>query len=41
MNIYLLRHGFTNMNKEKLYNGQVDEDLIEEGRKRMKILGGM
>lgn len=34
MNIYLLRHGFTNMNKEKLYNGQVDEDLIEEGIKQ-------
>ena len=36
MNIYAMRHGFTRMNKEKLYNGQVDEDLIEEGIEQAK-----
>lgn len=31
MNLYVMRHGCTRMNKEHLYNGQLDEDLIEEG----------
>ena len=31
MKLYVMRHGFTKMNKEQLYNGLVDEDLIEEG----------
>lgn len=36
MNIYAMRHGFTRMNKEKLYNGQVDEDINEEGIEQAK-----
>ena len=31
MNVYFLRHGFTGLNKEGIFNGQVDEDIIEEG----------
>ena len=31
MKLYVMRHGFTKMNKERLYNGLIDEDLIEEG----------
>ena len=31
MKLYVMRHGSTKMNKERLYNGQIDEDLIEEG----------
>ena len=31
MNLFVMRHGYTKMNKEHLYNGQIDEDLIEEG----------
>lgn len=31
MKIYVMRHGFTKMNKDGLYNGQIDEDIIEEG----------
>ena len=33
MKIYTIRHGYTNMNKEHLYNGQIDEDINEEGIK--------
>lgn len=33
MKIYTIRHGYTNMNKELLYNGQIDEDINEEGIK--------
>lgn len=36
MNIYAMRHGFTRMNKEKLYNGQVDENINEEGIEQAK-----
>ena len=31
MKLFVIRHGSTKMNKERLYNGQIDEDLIEEG----------
>lgn len=31
MKLYVIRHGHTRMNKQNIYNGQVDEDLIEEG----------
>ena len=31
MNLYIMRHGFTRMNKEKRFNGQLDEDILEEG----------
>ena len=31
MNLYIMRHGLTRMNKEGLFNGQVDEDISEEG----------
>lgn len=33
MKIYTIRHGYTNMNKKHLYNGQIDEDINEEGIK--------
>ena len=33
MKIYTIRHGYTNMNKKYLYNGQIDEDINEEGIK--------
>ena len=31
MNLYIMRHGLTRMNKEKKLNGQIDEDILEEG----------
>lgn len=31
MKIYVMRHGATRMNKYDLYNGLINEDLIEEG----------
>lgn len=31
MNLYIIRHGLTQMNKEKRLNGQIDEDIVEEG----------
>ena len=33
MKIYAIRHGHTNMNKQHLYNGHIDEDINEEGIK--------
>ena len=36
MKIYTIRHGCTNMNKQHLYNGQIDEDINEEGIKGAK-----
>ena len=36
MKIYTIRHGYTNMNKKYLYNGQIDEDINEEGIKEAK-----
>ena len=36
MNLYILRHGFTMLNKERKYNGQVDEDLLLEGIEQAK-----
>lgn len=36
MKIYTIRHGYTNMNKQHLYNGQIDEDINEEGIKGAK-----
>lgn len=33
MKIYTIRHGYTNMNKQHLYNGQIDEDINEDGIK--------
>ncbi len=33
MKIYTIRHGYTNMNKQHLYNGQIDEDINEYGIK--------
>ena len=34
MNLYVMRHGFTKMNKEHKFNGQTDDDLIDEGVKQ-------
>ena len=31
MKLFVMRHGSTRMNKERLYSGQIDEDLIEDG----------
>ena len=36
MRLFVIRHGCTKMNKEHLYNGQIDEDLIEEGIEEAK-----
>lgn len=33
MKIYTIRHGYTNMNKQHLFNGQIDEDINEDGIK--------
>lgn len=39
MNIYLLRHGQTNLNKGGKYQGLIDKDLNEFGRAQAKLLG--
>lgn len=31
MNLYIMRHGLTRLNKERKLNGQIDEDILEEG----------
>lgn len=36
MKIYVIRHGFTNMNKEHRVNGRIDEDINEEGIRQAK-----
>ena len=36
MKIYVIRHGKTKMNKENVFNGQVDEDITEEGIEQAK-----
>lgn len=45
MKLFVIRHGCTKMNKEHLYNGQVDEDLVEEGiedaKKAQKVIKNM
>ena len=33
MKIYTIRHGCTNMNKQYIYNGQIDEDINDDGIK--------
>lgn len=39
MNIYLLRHGQTNLNKNGKFQSAVDKDLNEIGKKQAKLLG--
>lgn len=39
MKIFLLRHGQTNLNRDGKYQGIVDKDLNEFGRKQAKLLG--
>lgn len=34
MKLYVIRHGQTNCNVEKKYNGRYDEDINEEGIKQ-------
>ena len=36
MKLYVMRHGATKMNKEKLHNGLIDEDISEEGINQAK-----
>lgn len=36
MKIYVLRHGQTNLNMEKKFNGKFDEDINEEGIRQAK-----
>ena len=36
MNLYIMRHGETKMNKENLHNGQIDEDLSDVGISQAK-----
>lgn len=39
MKIYLLRHGQTNINRDGKYQGLIDKDLNEFGRKQAELLG--
>jgi probable phosphoglycerate mutase len=41
MKIYLVRHGETEMNKQGLVNGWIDEPLIEEGIKQAEAVRDM
>ena len=34
MNVYVVRHGLTDYNIQKIYQGRVDVPLNEEGRKQ-------
>lgn len=36
MKLYVIRHGFTNCNKEHKYNGRFDEDINETGIEQAK-----
>ena len=36
MKLYVIRHGFTNCNEERKYNGRYDEDINEIGIKQAK-----
>lgn len=39
MNIYLLRHGQTNLNRDGKFQGATDKDLNEFGKKQADLLG--
>lgn len=39
MNVYLIRHGKTEWNKAKRFQGQKNSPLIEEGKKQVRELG--
>ncbi len=39
MNIYLLRHGQTNLNRDGKFQGDTDKDLNEFGKKQADLLG--
>ena len=39
MNIYLLRHGQTNLNRDGKYQGAVDKEINEFGKKQAELLG--
>lgn len=39
MNIYLLRHGQTNINRDGKYQSAVDKDLNEVGKRQAELLG--
>jgi broad specificity phosphatase PhoE len=39
MKIYLLRHGQTNLNRDGKYQGAIDKDLNEFGKKQAELLG--
>lgn len=39
MNIYLLRHGQTNMNRDGIFHSDTDKELNELGRKQAELLG--
>ena len=36
MKIYAMRHGVTKLNKLNIVNGQIDEDITEEGIEQAK-----
>jgi probable phosphoglycerate mutase len=38
MKIYLIRHGLTEMNKEKKVNAEIDEPLAKEGKEQAKSI---
>ncbi|WP_313343931.1 histidine phosphatase family protein [Sedimentibacter sp.] len=39
MNIYLLRHGQTNINRDGIFQGDIDRELNEFGKKQAELLG--
>ncbi|NYB72930.1 histidine phosphatase family protein [Sedimentibacter hydroxybenzoicus DSM 7310] len=39
MNIYLLRHGQTNINRDGIFHADTDKELNELGRKQAELLG--
>lgn len=38
MKLYVIRHGLTKLNKEKIVNGQIDEPLASEGIEQAKMI---
>lgn len=39
MKIYVIRHGFTKLNKARLINGHLDDELVEQGIEQARIAG--
>lgn len=41
MKIYVIRHGLTELNKQKILNAQIDEELAPEGLEQAKIASSL